>query len=248
MENNKRETNGVFGNRWIALICFTAVFLSACTVRTNSVRIGYVESSTSTHWKANYTSLDGTMTGTLKVKSGILKVDITTESGSISLDITDENGNNVYKGKNLGTCSFTVKTSGKTKITVTTEKHKGSFNFTEEQKGNTSMSGNGNGAGFESISMDEAKTIFASFGDYIILDVRRADEFAEGHIPGAINIANESITDSEPDGLDDKNQTIYVYCRSGNRSKQAAGKLAAMGYKHIIECGGIIDWKGIIEK
>lgn len=95
--------------------------------------------------------------------------------------------------------------------------------------------------------MEEAKKVFASTGDYIILDVRRADEFAGGHIPGAINIANEDIIDTEPEELPDKNQTIYVYCRSGNRSKQASAKLAAMGYTNIIECGGIIDWTGEIE-
>ena len=100
---------------------------------------------------------------------------------------------------------------------------------------------------YTSITMEDAKKVFASTGDYIILDVRRADEFAGGHIPGAINIANEDIIDTEPEELPDKNQTIYVYCRSGNRSKQAAAKLAAMGYSNIIECGGIIDWTGEIE-
>ena len=98
--------------------------------------------------------------------------------------------------------------------------------------------------GYTSITMDEAREIFETAGDYIILDVRRADEFAEGHIPGAINVANEDITDTEPAELPDKAQTIYVYCRSGNRSKQAAEKLAAMGYINIIEFGGIIDWTG----
>lgn len=99
-----------------------------------------------------------------------------------------------------------------------------------------------------SITMEEAKSVFQNPGDYIILDVRRADEFAEGHIPCAINVANESIIDEEPVELPDKNMTIYVYCRSGNRSKQAAGKLAAMGYTNIIECGGIIDWTGEVVK
>ena len=101
---------------------------------------------------------------------------------------------------------------------------------------------------FTSITMEEAKDIFATEGDYIILDVRRADEFSQGHIPGAINIANEDIIDTEPAELKDKNQTIYVYCRSGNRSKQASAKLAAMGYTNIVECGGIIDWTGEVEK
>lgn len=103
-------------------------------------------------------------------------------------------------------------------------------------------------AEYTSITMDEAKDIFMTEGDYIILDVRRADEFAEGHIPGAINVANEDILNTEPTELPDKEQVIYVYCRSGNRSKQAAAKLAAMGYSNIIEVGGIMDWTGEIEQ
>lgn len=103
---------------------------------------------------------------------------------------------------------------------------------------------------YKQISMDEAKEIFESDtdGSYIILDVRREDEFAEGHIPGAINVANESIGAEDPAELPDKEQLIYVYCRSGNRSKQAAEKLAALGYTNIVEFGGIIDWTGEIAK
>ena len=101
---------------------------------------------------------------------------------------------------------------------------------------------------FKSITMDEAKEIFKTPGDYIILDVRRADEFAGGHIPGAINVANEDIVDTEPAELPEKAQLIYVYCRSGNRSKQASTKLVQMGYSNIVEFGGIMDWTGEIEK
>lgn len=101
---------------------------------------------------------------------------------------------------------------------------------------------------FSQITMDEAKEIFETPGDYIILDVRRADEYAGGHIPGAINVANESINDTCPEELPDLNQTIYVYCRSGNRSKQASEKLVRLGYTNIIEFGGILDWTGEIEK
>ena len=103
---------------------------------------------------------------------------------------------------------------------------------------------------YKQISMDEAKEIFESDtdGTYIILDVRHEDEFAEGHIPGAINVANESIGAEDPAELPDKEQLIYVYCRSGNRSKQAAEKLAALGYTNIVEFGGIIDWTGEITK
>lgn len=103
---------------------------------------------------------------------------------------------------------------------------------------------------YNQITMEEAKAIFDADpeGDYIILDVRRADEFAEGHIPRAINVANESIASEAPEELPDKDQKIYVYCRSGNRSKQASEKLAGLGYTNIIEFGGIIDWTGEIEK
>ena len=104
------------------------------------------------------------------------------------------------------------------------------------------------GAEYTSITMEDAKEIFQEKGDFLIVDVRRADEFAEGHIPGAINIANEDIVSSEPAELPDKDQVIYVYCRSGNRSKQASAKLAAMGYTNIVEFGGILDWTGEVEK
>ena len=99
---------------------------------------------------------------------------------------------------------------------------------------------------YRQISMDEAIAMMAEETGYIILDVRRADEFAAGHIPGAINVANESIgTDDIPE-LPDKNQLIMVYCRSGRRSKEAAEKLVKLGYTNIVEFGGILDWKGKI--
>ena len=103
-------------------------------------------------------------------------------------------------------------------------------------------------ASYRQISMEEAVTMMAEETDYIILDVRRADEYASGHIPGAIHVANESIGTAEIPELPDKNQLILVYCRSGNRSKQAARKLVALGYTNIVEIGGILDWTGEIEK
>lgn len=79
---------------------------------------------------------------------------------------------------------------------------------------------------------------------YILLDVRTVEEFEERHIPGAINIPNETISSEEIPELPDKNQLILVYCRSGNRSKQASQKLAQQGYTNIVEFGGINDWTG----
>ena len=103
-------------------------------------------------------------------------------------------------------------------------------------------------AKYISITMEEAKKAFETPDNYIILDVRRADEFAQGHIPGAINVANEDIGADQPAQLSDLDQVIYVYCRSGRRSKEASAKLAALGYTNIYEFGGIQDWDGEIEK
>jgi rhodanese-related sulfurtransferase len=97
---------------------------------------------------------------------------------------------------------------------------------------------------YRQVSMDEAIDIMNEQTGYIILDVRRVDEFASGHIPGAINIPNESIGTNEIPQLPDKNQMILIYCRSGRRSKEASQKLANLGYTNIVEFGGILDWPG----
>ena len=97
---------------------------------------------------------------------------------------------------------------------------------------------------YRQISMDEAMQMMTNEADYILLDVRTQAEFEEKHIPGAICIPNETIGSSEIPDLPDKDQLILVYCRSGNRSKQASEKLASLGYTNIVEFGGIIDWPG----
>ena len=101
---------------------------------------------------------------------------------------------------------------------------------------------------YKSISMSEAEDMMKNEKDYIILDVRTVEEYNEGHIPNAINVANETIGEDEIAELPDKDQLIMVYCRSGRRSKLAASKLVKLGYTNIVEIGGIIDWKGDIEK
>ena len=101
---------------------------------------------------------------------------------------------------------------------------------------------------YRQISMSEAAEMMKNETGYIILDVRRADEFAEGHIPGAINLPNESIGTEKIPALPDKAQLILVYCRSGRRSKEASEKLVKLGYTNIVEFGGILDWTGEIEK
>ena len=98
------------------------------------------------------------------------------------------------------------------------------------------------------VSMDDIVQIMNENKNYIILDVRTIAEYNEGHITNAICIPNETIGSNTISELPDKEQLILVYCRSGNRSKQAAEKLKKLGYTNLIEFGGIIDWKGEIVK
>lgn len=99
---------------------------------------------------------------------------------------------------------------------------------------------------YRQITMNEAVKIIEEESGYIILDVRRPDEFAAGHIPNAINIPNENIGTTEIPELPNKEQMILVYCRSGRRSKEASEKLVKLGYSNVVEFGGILDWKGDI--
>ena len=101
--------------------------------------------------------------------------------------------------------------------------------------------------GWKAITQDEAKEMMARDDGHILVDVRRQDEYDAGHIPGAILIPNESISDTQPEELPDFNQILLIYCRSGNRSKQAAQKLADIGYTNVYEFGGINTWDGEIE-
>lgn len=102
-------------------------------------------------------------------------------------------------------------------------------------------------ASYEQIDAKEAQAMMTENDNEIVLDVRTEEEYNEAHITGAINIPNESLSDAPPSELKDKEQLIMVYCRSGNRSKQAAKKLSAMGYTNIVEFGGINDWQGTTE-
>ena len=96
--------------------------------------------------------------------------------------------------------------------------------------------------------MDDIVKIMDENKDYVIVDVRTPDEYKEGHIPNAINIPNEIINETVYNKLKDKNQLILIYCRSGSRSRQAAYKMQKLGYTNLVDFGGIINWKGKIEK
>ena len=100
---------------------------------------------------------------------------------------------------------------------------------------------------YRQISAEEAKKLMNTESDYVILDVRTPEEYAEKRIKGAINVPNDTIGTDEIPKLPDKQQLILVYCRSGRRSKEAAEKLVKLGYTNIVEFGGIIDWNGETE-
>lgn len=98
------------------------------------------------------------------------------------------------------------------------------------------------------MSAEEAKNLMDSEENYVILDVRTQEEYDQGHIPGALLIPHDAIAKQAQDILTDKNQLILVYCRSGNRSKQASASLVELGYTNVVEFGGINDWPYEIEE
>ena len=101
---------------------------------------------------------------------------------------------------------------------------------------------NGKASTYEQITAEQAKTIMDTEKDYIIIDARTAEEFAEGHIENAILIPEYEIKDRAEKELPDKDALILVYCRSGRRSKIASEELVKLGYTNVKEFGGIIDW------
>lgn len=108
----------------------------------------------------------------------------------------------------------------------------------------TSMNtSNSNSNAYAKITVDKAQAMMEE-GTPTVVDVRTAQEYADGHIPGAINIPVESIGSDKPAELADVNAELIVYCRTGVRSKQASDKLVGLGYQHVNDMGGIVDWTG----
>lgn len=94
---------------------------------------------------------------------------------------------------------------------------------------------------YRKISPEKAHEMMAEDG-ITIVDVRTEEEFAAGHIANAVLVPNETISDTAPEALPDKDAVLLVYCRSGRRSKEASEKLLELGYTNIYDFGGIIDW------
>lgn len=125
--------------------------------------------------------------------------------------------------------------------------------------GNGNDNGNGNGnesnatndssdsGSYQQVDAETAKELMDTEDDYVILDVRTQAEYDEGHIPGAILIPHDTVATAAEDALPDKGQLILVYCRSGNRSKQASQALVDLGYTNVVEFGGINSWPYEVE-
>ena len=95
---------------------------------------------------------------------------------------------------------------------------------------------------YQQISQEEAKEMMDT-QDVIILDVREQDEYDSGHIPGAVLLPVGTIDEeTAAEVIPEKDSTVLVYCRSGNRSKTASSALAELGYTNIYEFGGINTW------
>ena len=94
---------------------------------------------------------------------------------------------------------------------------------------------------YRKITPEQAKEKMDA-GGVTVVDVRTLEEYTEKHIPGAVLVPLDTIGDTQPDALPDKDAVLLVYCRSGRKSAAAAVTLAGLGYKNVYDFGGIIDW------
>lgn len=88
---------------------------------------------------------------------------------------------------------------------------------------------------------------YQEISNAVLLDVRSPQEYREGHIPGSINLPLQKL-DNADKIIENENTPIYVYCQSGNRSRQAVALLGAMGYTNVNNIGGIAAWTGKVER
>lgn len=100
----------------------------------------------------------------------------------------------------------------------------------------------------ELVSYEELQAKLAQKENLVLLDVRTQEEFAEGHIAGAVLLPYDEIEQKAANLLPEKEKPIIVYCRSGRRSAIAAKSLRGLGYKDVRDFGGISRWQGNLER
>lgn len=104
------------------------------------------------------------------------------------------------------------------------------------------------GSDYMNISQKKAKEMMENLEEFVLLDARTEEEFSEGHIPGAIVIPHDEIFERAEAEIPEKDIPVFVYCRSGRRSKIAAEALVSLGYSEVYEFGGINTWPYEIEQ
>ena len=104
------------------------------------------------------------------------------------------------------------------------------------------------GSDYMNISQKKAKEMMENLEEFVLLDARTEEEFSEGHIPGAVLIPHYEVSEKAEEQIPEKDVPVFVYCRSGNRSKTASKALFDLGYSEVYEFGGIIDWPYEIEQ
>lgn len=123
----------------------------------------------------------------------------------------------------------------------------GCFGAAAGSNGSNATNDSGSSASYQQVNAETAKELMDTEDNYVILDARTQAEYDEAHIPGAILIPHDTVTTAAEDALPDKDQLILVYCRSGNRSKQASQTLVDLGYTNVVEFGGINSWPYEVE-
>mgnify|MGYP000665487411 CR=1 FL=1 len=123
----------------------------------------------------------------------------------------------------------------------------GCFGAAAGSNGSNATNDSGSSASYQQVNAETAKELMDTEDNYVILDARTQAEYDEAHIPGAILIPHDTVTTAAEDALPDKDQLILVYCRSGNRSKQASQALVDLGYTNVVEFGGINSWPYEVE-
>lgn len=98
------------------------------------------------------------------------------------------------------------------------------------------------------VSYDELQEKLNNKANIVVLDVRTKEEFANGHIPGALLLPYDEIEQNATKLLPEKDKEIIVYCRSGRRSAIAKDSLEALGYAAVKDFGGMNRWQGKVER
>lgn len=133
----------------------------------------------------------------------------------------------------LGACSAAPYSLGRAQSTAT------SRSASSDPEGKAGS--NAGEEAYHKITAQEARAMMDE-GGVTVVDVRTPEEYAEEHLPGAINLPNEALGAELPEELPEQTASLILYCRTGVRSKQASDKLVELGYKAVYDMGGIVDW------